>query len=83
MTYEQWEADILRETRRWNLRVWVEPAVLFMAIVALCVLLGFMQQRDDRAKQEDKAKDRQAICQSVNMKYANDICRLNQGELHV
>ncbi len=61
--YEQWQAEVLQETKRCNRRVWLEPLIILIVIFAYCLLQATMQERDHKAELEEENKAQQVTCQ--------------------
>lgn len=52
-----------KQEKRFSMIAFIEPILLFIAIIVVTLLLGAMQMRDEKAKQADIKKEWQAKCQ--------------------
>lgn len=52
-----------QQEKRFKLAVVIEPAIIFVAIIAAFIFLDHLQMRDERSKQADLKKEYQSKCQ--------------------
>lgn len=52
----------LKAQRKNNTRAWLEPVILFAAILAYCALMANREADEQQAQMDESSSDRQRVC---------------------